>query len=72
VKSVKNDSTLLPSSTVAVRNAMLRPQCDSSHAPAGTMKDENLVASGGLRAVQEVNMMAPAGNEVDSIVVPRA
>ncbi len=38
----------------------------------GTMKHENLVASDGLRAVQEVNMMTRAGKEVDFIVVPRA
>jgi hypothetical protein len=36
------------------------------------MKYENLVPSGDLRAVQEVDMLTPAGNEVDCIVVPRA
>jgi len=38
----------------------------------GTMNHENQAASGGLRAVQEEDMLAPAGSEVDFILVPRA
>jgi hypothetical protein len=36
------------------------------------MKNENLVPSGGLRAVQEADMLTPAGSEVDFNVVLRA